>query len=223
MTVIERTPPAKHLRNGASQPRITPVGRDRNIPWIVLGVLLVVGGALLFALLATRLADRQPVLAVARAVPAGQVIRAADLKVVRLSVEGELSGMPASARSEVVGKPAAIDLAPDTLLTRKDIGTGTGLSPGKAVVGLGLKPGQLPAEDFGPGARVLVLDTGETTGGGRSEPRVLADGRVTSVKRQDSGIGAGTFAVSLVVDEADAPQIAAANASGRAALVLVAP
>jgi SAF domain-containing protein len=212
---------ARTSSNGDGHLRLASTSRQRNIPWVIVGVLLVVGGALGFSVLAIHLADRQPVLALGRAVPAGQVIRDADLKVVRISVDGQLRGLPASQRNQVVGRPAAADLAADTLLTRTDVGTGTGLGPGKAIVGLGLKTGQLPSEDLGPGARVLVLDTGEATGGGRSEPVVLSDGRVTSVKKQDAGVGAGTVAVSVVVDKDKAPAIAAANASGRAALVLV--
>jgi hypothetical protein len=207
--------------NGAGPLRLGPAPRQRNVPWMVTGVLLVVGGALLFAVIATRLAHRQPVIALARAVPAGQVITAGDLKVVHLSVDAELRGISAGDVDDVLGRPAATDLAAATLLTRDDVGVGTGLSRGKAVVGLGLKPGQLPSQDLGPGARVVVLDTGESAGGGTSEPRVLAAGRVTSVHVVDSGAGAGTVAVSVVVAEAGAPAVAAANAAGRAALGLV--
>jgi hypothetical protein len=207
--------------NGSGALRLAPVARERNVPWMVLGVFLIAGGALLFVLLAGRLDDRQPVLAMRRAVPAGQVIREIDLKVVKLSVDGSLSGLPSSMREEVVGKPAATDLAADTLLTRASVGTGEGLSPGKAVIGLALKPGQLPSDDVVSGSRVVVLDTGESTGGGRAEPEAISEGRVTGVREHESGIGAGTIAVSVVVDEDQAPRIAAANAAGRIALVLV--
>lgn len=207
--------------NGSRALRLEPVARERSVPWMVIGILLIAGGALLFVLLAGRLDERQPVLAMRRAIPAGQVIRNGDLKVVKLSVDGRLSGIPSSMRAEIVGKPAATDLAADTLLARASVGTGEGLSPGKAVIGLALKPGQLPADDVVSGSRVVVLDTGESTGGGRAAPEAIAEGRVTSVREHDSGIGAGTIAVSVVVDEDEAPRIAAANAAGRVALVLV--
>ena len=221
MAVVEDSRATPRSSNGAPPLRVAPVRRQRNVPWRAVGLLLVVGGALLFALVATRLADRQPVLAMARAVPAGQVIADSDLKVVQLSVDGELRGIPAADRAEVVGKPAVSDLAPDTLLIRDDVGKGSGLSRGKAVVGLGLKAGQLPSEGLGRGARVIVLDTGEATGGGRTEPKALAEGLITAVEEAKSGVGAGTVVVSVVVDESLAPAIAAANAAGRVALVLV--
>ena len=210
-----------HARtNGNGQLRLSPAPRPRNVPWIVVGILLVVGGALAFSLLASRLAARQSVLALRRSVPAGQVIRAEDLKIVGISVDGQLRGIPAAQRGEVLGRPAAADLASDTLLTRADVGTGTGLRPGKAVVGLGLKASQLPADDLGPGSRVVLLDTGEPGASGPAEPTVLGEGRVTSVHKDDASSG-GTVNVSVVVDDAKAPTIAAANAAGRIALVVV--
>ena len=221
MAVVEGTRTEPEPRQRVRPPQIAPQGRSRNVPWMVMGTLLVVGGALLFALLASQLADRQPVLALARSVPAGQVIRAADLKVVRISVDGELLGMPSAERGAVIGRPAARDLARDTLLTRDDVGAGSGLSQGKAIVGLGLKSGQLPSQDLASGARVVILDTGEATGGGSTAPKALAEGRVTEVKKEATGASAGTVVVSVVVDESDAPAVAAANAGGRVALVLV--
>jgi hypothetical protein len=221
MAVIEGTRPAIEHRRGGPALRIAPSGRQRNVPWMVMGALLVVGGALLFALIASRLAGRQPILALARSVPAGQVIAASDLKVVRISVDGELRGIPAADRRDVLGRPAVTDLGKDTLLTRDDVGAGSGLSRGKAIVGLGLKSGQLPTQDLAAGARVVILDTGELTGGGTTAPKALAEGRVTDVKKEATGASAGTVVVSVVVEEADAPAIAAANAGGRIAIVLV--
>lgn len=217
MTALQYRP----RTNGDVATRLSPQPRARNVPWIVVGVVLVVGGALGFALLASRLANRQPVLALRRSVPAGQVIKAADLKVIGIAVDGQLVGMPASARSQVVGRPAAVDLAADTMLTRADVGTGTGLDPSKAVVGLALKAGQLPTDDLGPGARVVLLDTGDQATTTSGQPAVLGEGRVTSVKRDDGAGGSGTDNVSVVVDRAKAPAVAEANAAGRIAVVVV--
>ena len=224
MTIVgERPVTAAHRADATQRLRLAPSRRPRNVPWIVVGLLLVAGGALAFGVLATRLGNRQPVLVVARAVPAGQVIRSADVRVVGIAVDGDVSGIPASARAQVVGKPATHDLGAGALLTRDDIGTGRGLAAGKAIVGLGLKASQVPAQDLGPGARVVLLDTGDPTSVSRAGPTILGSGRVTSVKRDDSAGGAGTVAVSVVVDRDVAPAVAAVNASGRIAVVVEAP
>jgi hypothetical protein len=192
------------------------VARQRRASWIVLGVLLVVGGALLFAVLAMGFDRRTSVIAVARPVPAGQVIKATDLKVVHIAADGGLRAMPVSKASAVVGKTAAVDLAPNTLLASEDVGVGSGLSNGKAVLGLALKAGQLPA-DLGAGDKVNVIDTGDD----QTRSAVIATARVTKVEKGRADVGGGSLLVSLVVDENVAPTITSAAAHTRVALAAV--
>ena len=194
--------------------RVAPVNRQRQLPWMVLGIVLVVGGALMFMVLAGQVNHRKAVLALARPVPAGQVIKATDLKVVHLSVDGGLQLLGPSVQSQVVGKPAAVNLAAGTLLIASDVGTSKGLKAGKAVVGLSLKAGQLPNAQLGAGDRVALVDTGADNG-----PTVLAVVTIAEIKNGSSP--SGTAYVSLLVDERDAPTIAAAGAGGRIVLVLV--
>jgi hypothetical protein len=154
------------------------------------------------------------VLALARPVPAGQVIKASDLKVVHLSIDGGLQLLAPSVQSQVVGRPAALDLSAGTLLIAADVGTRKGLSGGKAVVGLSLKAGELPNAQLAAGDRVALVDTGGDNG-----PSVLAVVSIAEIK--NGGSPSGTAYVSLLVDERDAPTIAATGAAGRIVLVLV--
>lgn len=195
--------------------RVAPAPRQRQVPLMVLGILLVVGGALLFFLIAGRLDHRRPVLALAHPVPAGQVIKASDLRVVHIAYDGKLQVLSPAVQAQVVGKPAATSLSEGTLLIASDLGTGKGLQAGKAVVGLSLKAGQLPNAQLAPGDNVALVDTGDEGG-----PRVVGVVRVAEVST--SGGRGGTAYVSLLVDERDAPTIAAAGAAGRIVLVLVA-
>jgi hypothetical protein len=181
---------------------------------MVLGIVLIVGGALLFMVLAGRVNHRKAVLALARPVPAGQVIKATDLKVVHLSVDGGLQLIGPGAQRQVVGKPAAVDLSANTLLIASDVGTRKGLRTGKAVVGLSLKAGQLPNTQLVAGDRVALVDTGADNG-----PSILAVVSIAEIKNGSSP--SGTAYVSLLVDERDAPTIATAAAAGRIVLVLV--
>nr|MDQ6945225.1 hypothetical protein [Actinomycetota bacterium] len=57
-----------------------PPGRNVNIGRMALGVFLVLGLSVWFAYLYSQAGQRHSVLAVARAVPAGQALVAADLK-----------------------------------------------------------------------------------------------------------------------------------------------
>jgi hypothetical protein len=184
------------------------------------GVLLVVGCALAFAVGSARLGDRRAVLVVARAVPAGQLIDSRDLAVARVSVDPALRPVPSSARAGVVGRPAAVPLLAGTLLTVAALGPPATLRPGEALVGVALKPGQFPP-GLAAGARVLVAETGLDPGGavpaGGAQPLTVA---ATVVGVADPA-AEGDTVVALVLAAAGAPRVAAAGAAGRVVLVAV--
>src|SRR3954465_13609888 len=68
--------------------RLLPPGRQRSVPLAVMGVLLCFLGALVFGALHLRLDQRKVVLAVTHPVAAGQMIRADDIRAVRVSATG---------------------------------------------------------------------------------------------------------------------------------------
>ncbi|MDQ3573309.1 MAG: SAF domain-containing protein [Actinomycetota bacterium] len=216
---------ATELRQASNQNdiRLRPPGaRQRQLPWVVVGIVCIVGGALAGGLWAASVSDRQPVLVMARAVSAGQPIRSPDLKVARVAGDGELRAIAAKDERTVVGQPAAVDLVAGTLLTRDHLVAGAGVGSSKAVVGLALKPGQLPSTKLGPGNQVQVVDTGTAPGTtGRANPTVLGTARVASVDNVQSDVAGETVVVSLTVERSEAPAVAAAGAAGRATLVLV--
>jgi len=198
--------------------------RRRQRPWIVAGVLLVVGCALVFALASMRIGDRRPVLAVARAVPAGQVLSAADISEVRIAAGDGIRPVPASERRQVVGRTAAVPLVAGSLLTMAQVGPPSVLATGEAVVGLALKSGQFPP-GLAPGARVRVIDTGAAATASASPSgdagAVLAR-TATVVAVSAPGVdGSATTVVSIKAASAEADRVAVAAAGGRAALVLL--
>jgi len=199
------------------------------MPWIALGVLLVLGCALAFGVVSSRLGERQAVLAVAREVPAGQVLSVGDLATVNVTVDPGLRPVPASERPSVVGRPAAVPLVPGTLLTSGDLGAPAGLGPDQAIVALALKAGRFPPA-LTPGAQVMVVDTGTadaaTPSDGSSavldDSPLASSATVVEVDRpadeaQDSTV------VSVRVPASAARRVASAGAADRVALVLLAP
>lgn len=202
--------------------RFAPPRRQRSLPLIAIGVLCAFGGALVFAAAHLGLDDRPAVLAVAREVAAGSVIQDADLRVVQVSSEGGLRPVPAAQRREVVGKVAAVSLAPGSLLTRSQVGSAAALPAGQAVVGVGLKGPQLPAV-LRPGDRVMVVDAGAGPGNsgssGTAGSVLVPTATVFAVPPPSDANGATV--VSLVVSAYEAPVIATAAAAERVSLVLL--
>lgn len=215
---------------GPARTATPPARRQRRWSLALVSVLVTLGSALTFAILWANAGDRQPVLAVSKTVPAGQVIEAGDLTVVRVAADPGLRPLPVERRDEVVGKTAAADLVPGTLLTDGHLGDESLVGQGEAVVGVAVQGGQLPVGNLRRGDRVRVVLTSPAgspaegsagTGGGgtASLGQVVAEGRVFEVEQLADA--SSTVVVSLVVPEERAPTIAGASAAERVSLVLV--
>jgi hypothetical protein len=200
-------------------------GRRRSIPLAVGGVVLVVVCALVFAEGWLAAGHRQPVLALAQPVAAGQVITAADLETVRVSAAGPVSLVPASRQAEVVGSTAAASLPAGTLLAGSDIGTPPPVK-GQVRLGIALKPGAYPP-DLAAGQDVDVLATPAAAASGSSSsgaaPAALPVGEavVLSVSPAAASSGSGDTVVEIQVPADAMPQVAAANAAGQIALATI--
>ena len=201
-------------------------GRRRSVPLAAGGVILVLVCALVFAEGWLQAGHRQPVLALAQPVAAGQVITAADLETVRVSVAGPVSLVPASRQAEVVGSTAAVSLPAGSLLAGRDIGTPPPVK-GQVRLGVTLKPGQYPP-DLAAGQDVDVLATPAASASGSSSgsggaPAALPVGEavVLSVSPATAAGGSGDTVVEIQVPADAMPQVAAANAAGQIALVTI--
>jgi hypothetical protein len=91
------------------------------------------------------------------------------------------------------------------------------------MVGLSLKPGQVPADGLGAGDRVQVvaIPPGQDPAGASiAQPRVLTVAEVFAVRPDPSD--AGATLVTVVVPAEAGPRLAAHAAAGRAGVVKVA-
>jgi hypothetical protein len=175
--------------------------------------------ALAAGVLYGNIGNRQPVLAVARPVAAGDVIQSADLTEVLIATDPGTSVIDASAREGIVGHIAAVPLVPGSLLARGQVTNDTTSISGRAVVGATLKPGQFPIElQRGDSVIALVLppDSAQRSaadGGGEPVP-------ATVVGLTDVPDAPGTIAVSLAIAPDRANFVAAGGARGLIVLVL---
>jgi Flp pilus assembly protein CpaB len=186
-----------------------PPGQRRNRAAVFLGFLLIVGFGLGGAVLYAAAGGRQSVLAMAREVPAGARIGDQDLRVVQVAADSSLTPVPASARSQVVGRLARVGLVPGTLLTPAHLAPkGEGPPAGQSVVALLLTFGQAPA--LSPGDRVLVVAPAQN---------LSVSAQVFSVDRRSQS--SDDVRVSLLADDANAGRIASiAAAKGEISIVL---
>jgi hypothetical protein len=197
-----------------------PIKRERRWSVAALCIVLAVLAGLGAAAAVTSAGDRTKVLAVARDVPAGQALTAADLTVAEVSADAALTPVPAAQKTAVVGKRPAVDLRKGGLLIASQLAAGTGLGDDRQQVGVQVKRGQAPAGTLAPGDEVLAVTTpaqGEEQVGEKAEaPPSTINAVVVTVSRPDAS---GTVVVNLAVAPADGPLLATRAAQGRIALV----
>jgi SAF domain len=195
--------------------------RRRRMPFAALGGLLVIVCVLAYAYGAVRLGDRVQVLAMARAVAAGQSLTVADLTQVSAARDPSVPLIPASQVSQVVGRTVVVPLLAGTLLTPAVVGEAAFPPAGQAAASVAVKPGQYP-QGLAAGARVAVyVSTGRSNGVGQSAPGGSAGGASVPARLSAvvlgvdlAGDGQGSTVVTLLVDAADAARLAAAPAGG---------
>ncbi|MEU5437700.1 SAF domain-containing protein [Streptomyces sp. NPDC020719] len=203
-------------RNAGAPVRVVGVRRPRRVPYLLVGVLLVLGCTTGAVLLALHLGDRETVLVLARPVFAGQQLDARDLREVTLSKDSGVDAVPARSRASLEGRPVAYALPAGALLTESVLGSPKVPSAGQAVAAVGLKDGQFPA-GLQPGSRVAVVTAAENGGAAAASGSASWRATVTDIRsvRDDR-----TTVVTLQLGEGDARGLAAA-AEGRIRLVVV--
>lgn len=196
--------------------------RHRQLPLVVVGVLLVIGCALAFADASLHLGSRQEVLVVAQPLTAGQMLTTGDLQAARVSTGNGLRSVPVAEESSVVGRPVAVPLVAGALLTRSEVGAAPLVGSGSDVVAVGLKPGAFPP-DLAPGDRVQVVPVTSSSSGGGIGSATSGSPVAATVLAVDAASAAsgGPTVFSLQVSTGDAEEVAVLAAAGQAALVQV--
>lgn len=207
-------------------PLLAPPRRRRRPALIAVGLVLAATGGAVAATTVLAAGHRVAVVAVARDVPAGTRITAADLGVARVAADPALRPVPEERRLGLLGQVAAVDLRPGTLLTA-DMVTSTAIpGAGQAVVGVALKAGQLPARPLMPGDRVLVVTTSgpSTPTSAASAPAstsALPPGTQAVVAGSGRSNSDGSAVVDLLLAHQEAGEVAGLSSSGRLVLVLL--
>jgi hypothetical protein len=211
------TPPQFGANGTNGRPHVR-LGQTRStrVPWIALGVILVLAGALAFGLIVQSAGNRVAVVVAAHDIEPGQVIDASDLRTVDAAIDGRVATVPATDMSSLLGKTAATRISAGSLVTRAQFVDGSVLDDGHVVVGALLGPGGLPVPNLRAGDHVLLLAAHDPAAGDHdAEP--LGDATVYMVT---AGSQSGTQFVSLAVDDGIAQRVADAAAAQLLRLVL---
>jgi hypothetical protein len=208
---------------GASTGQRLPVPpRERKPALAALAVLLILGGALTSAYLVIVSGQRVSAIQIAEPVAAGQRIPLSALREVQVGDTG-IQFINWSERTRVATAYAAVPLVRGALLTNEMVSAADDAAKGRVVVGLALKPGQLPAAGLRSGLRVGLYAVGSGQGGG-PRPGTLLSGDAIVVAIQAGGgdrLRSDQTMVDVAVPPADAPQLTQAASAGAVAVAVV--
>jgi Flp pilus assembly protein CpaB len=223
-TTFNPSPPAAtnghKLGGGGQQFGRTLPTREKRPGFVALAIILVVGLAALGGYFYQQAGSKTPVVVVVHDIPVGHMIERSDLSTV--DVAGSVTAIAGDHIDSVVGKTAAVELLPNTLLQRSMVSTSSPITAGRVKVGVAVKPGQIPADGLNPGDRVEVLQLPTKDAGGQvGTPQVLTDSAEVFSTAPDPSNSGGTL-LSLMVPASAAANVAAASGSGQIALLQVA-
>lgn len=210
----------------AAGQRIPVPRRERKPAMAALAVLLIVGGALISAYLVMASGRRVPVVGVAQPVAAGQRIPESALREVEVSSSGGLDYIPWADRGKVTQTFATVTLVQGALLTNGMISTDSSIAKGTVVVGLALKPGQMPAGGLQAGDRVALYAVAAQGGSsGTQSGAVLAPAATVYdvVRPGQNDIQSDQVTVSVAVPAGEAPAVTQASSAGAVAVALLPP
>ncbi|MFE2533712.1 SAF domain-containing protein [Streptomyces sp. NPDC059371] len=192
---------------------------------IALSLGLIAAGGAGVAVLLLQVGHRTQVVTVVRDVQVGQVLTAKDLGKASVALDPTVKAVNADDLGQVVGKRAAVELRPGSLLAPSQVTRNNLVKAGEQLVPIGLKPDQVPATALVPGQKVQLVHVPvqgetETDKASNSLPRTLP-GRV--VKASDAAPGTGVVVVDVATSAEDGPTAAAWVSAGTLRLVLAAP
>jgi len=223
-TVNRRTGDRGPATPAAVSVPVARLPRRRRWGLVAVGVALVVVCAVVAYLLVVTAGVTRPFLAVTHEVPYGATIEPGDLTVVNVNPAAGLHPIPASQRGQIVGRHAAADLFPGTLLTPDEVTDVAIPAPGQQVVGIELKPAQVPARTLKPGDAVILVVVPPSSLAGVPDPQASAAASPASITATVAGTAPpetnGNIRVDVAVSQTDGPTVAAMAAAGRIVLVV---
>jgi hypothetical protein len=187
---------------------------------IALSLALIAAGGAGVAVLMLQVGHRTQVVTVVRDVQVGQVLTEQDLGRASISLDPAVKTVKADDLGSVVGKRAAVELKPGSLLTASQVTKDSLVKAGEQLVPIGLKPEQVPATELVPGQKVQLVHVpaqGETAKAFGTAPESIA-GRV--VKASKAAPGTGIVVVDIATSANDGPTVASWVSSSTLRLVL---
>ena len=202
---------------------VTPVRTRRSVFWLAGAVALILAGAVAGAFVYTSASNTVPVFAVSHEIARGDTINKSDLTTIDLAAGQQTQGIPIKDSSDVIGKIASVDLPTGAMVTRDALTNSLTVPSGKALVGLTLKPSQMPAQRLVAGDEVVIVPVAVEGAAGQAtiSAAKAVTGTVSSVSAPGPNSGSGaTTTIDVYVSDPVAADVTSRAAGGQVAIYL---
>ncbi|MYW06086.1 hypothetical protein GT354_49000 [Streptomyces sp. SID3343] len=208
---------------GGAMP-VTPTrslgARRRRPALIALSVALIAAGGLGSAAFYQMQNHKVAVLAVARVVPYGATIAAADLQVVEINDAAGLRPIGSGSKSVIVGKRAAVELRPGTLLTSDQVTETVAIKSGEMLVPIAVDSSRMPVRGLTPGTQIVIV-TSPVPMGGNNAPTTTPGQIRATVIRSTGFRDSGPTILDVAVPPQDGPLLATRVMEGKFSVVVL--
>ena len=201
-----------------SSSAVKPVRTRRSGIWLfaVLALLLLGGLGGIFMFQAASNATQ--VFVAAGDITRGQTIEKNDLTTISIAAGQDTTAISATKAEDVLGTVAAVDIPAGGLITENSTTNGLTVPDGKALIGLTLQPGRLPAQQLTAGDNVILVPVPPQ---GVADVEVTADQTIPAVVSQVRPIpNSNDVVVDVYVASQAAPGVTSKGAAGSIALYL---
>lgn len=218
MTVTDAAPKAKRPVSPVAAPEtITPIRAKRSWVWTAGAIALIVAGALAGVFVYSSGSHTQQVFIVSHSVARGQIIGQSDLSTLDISEGQKTQGIPVADSSDVIGQVATVDLPKGSLVTSASIASSLSVPSGQALVGLSLKPAQLPAQPLVAGDQVAIVPVATDSTGTSGTDTAAVTGVVSDTANNQAS---GTTIVDVYVSATTAADLTSRASAGAVAIYL---
>ncbi|WP_308465225.1 SAF domain-containing protein [Rathayibacter soli] len=205
--------------SAADRPQtIRPVRARRSRFYLAGALALIIAGGMGSAFIYATASHTEQVLVVRHDVERGEFITPTDLGSIGVAAGQTTQGVPAANAAEVLGKVATVDLPKGSLITGRSFAGSLTVPAGQALVGLSLKPSQLPAQPLVAGDRVVIVPV--AVNGSSVSTSSGADSGVVSEAVRDTA--SGTTIVDVYVSQTIAADLTSRASVGAVAIFLTA-
>lgn len=211
------TPDAASASKDASS-AVKPVRTRRSGIWGFAALALLLLGALGGIFMFQAASNATQVFAAAGDITRGQTIEKDDLTTISIAAGQNTTAISATKADDILGTVASVDIPAGGLITETSTTTALTVPDGKALIGLTLQPGRLPAQQLTAGDNVILVPVPAQ---GVADVEVTADQTIPAVVSQVRPIpNSNDVVVDVYVATQAAPGVTSKGAAGSIALYL---